>query len=118
MTPLQTITLKVEQRLNDDWVQFLLDKIVSKHCSKSTRDGCDCTYCQRKNQLSITCGNFNELWREYSRRFHSNAEADVHYWTQNEKHYYKTFAVDAMRDLIKTEAKVELEELRHDVLYQ
>ena len=117
-TALETIQSRVQKRLDDEWVQHLIDRVVSYHCRKGTRGECDCSYCERKNKLSVQAGDFLSLWREYYRRFHNNVEADIHYWTRDDQHYYKTYAVDSMREIVKEEAKVELERLRQDVLYQ
>ena len=66
----------------------------------------------------MKCGNFIELWREYKERF------DPYYRpigiTYGDKYdrYYQSNSVEHMRNLVKSEAKVELERLRQDVLYQ
>ncbi len=118
MTPLQTITSRVERQLDDDWVPFLIDRIVTKHCSKGTRDECDCTYCQRKNQLSVECGDFNKLWQEYKRRFDPDYRPVGVSYGERYDRYYLSNSVDHMREIVKKEAKIELNELRQHVLYQ
>ena len=118
MTPLETLQTRVLQRLNDDWVQFLLDKAVDYHCRKGTRGECDCSYCQRKNDCSVKCGDSVGLWLEYKRRFDPYYHPVGISYGERYDRYYQMNSVDHMRELIKNEAKHELQELKQDILYQ
>lgn len=117
MTPLETLQTRVLRRLDDEFVQFLLDKAVDFHCRKGTRGDCDCSYCQKKNDCSVRCGDFAGLWQEYKRRFDPCYRPVGITYGEKYDRYYQTSSVEHMRGLIKNEFKYELQELKQDVLY-
>lgn len=103
MSTISQIRSLVAQRVNEQFIDRLLDVAVKRHTAKGQRD-CDCTFCAAKRRHTAIIGNYQtppyiappyRWWDVYA--------ADA-------------YAVEMLREEKREQARTELEQLKKVVL--